>query len=235
MRNTTLTAVLLALAGCSSPSATTDASPPSGEFVDAFHVDAADWSSTGKNPYFVLEPGYVLELEGDEHGKDVRLVVTVTDETKVVDGVETRVVEERESEDGEIVEISRNYYAFSTKDNGVYYFGEDVDEYEDGKVAKHGGSWHAGENGARFGLMMPGAPAVGMRWYQELAPGVAMDRSEVVSLAEPLDVDGAVVNCLRTKETSAVEKGTEFKCYAPLVGLVRDGPCKLVRHGMKTK
>jgi hypothetical protein len=101
-------------------------------------------------------------------------------------------------------------------------------------VAKHGGSWQSGVNGARFGLMMPAAPTVGMRWYQELAPGVAMDRSEVLTLAEPVEVGGTTVNCLRTKETSAVEKGVEFKCYAPLIGLVRDGPLKLVRRGKKT-
>jgi hypothetical protein len=231
MRNAASFAALLVLAACSST--TTDAPPPSDAFVDTFSVAPTDWASHGRNPYFVLEPGYVLEFAGEEHDKDVRLVITVLDETKVVDGVETRVVEERESGDGELSEVSRNYYAFSKKDKGVYYFGEDVDEYEDGKVAKHGGSWRAGENGARFGLMMPGMPTVGMRWYQELAPGVAMDRSEALTLAEPVVVEGVTVNCLRTKETSGVEKGVEYKCYAPLIGLVRDGPCKLVRHGMK--
>jgi hypothetical protein len=130
-----------------------------------------------------------------------------------------------------LAEVSRNYFAVSKKDRGVYYFGEDVDEYEDGKVAKHGGSWRSGVNGARFGLMMPATPSVGMRWYQELAPGVAMDRCEVMTLAEPVELGDSTVNCMRTKETSAIEKGTEFKCYAPLVGLVRDGPLKLVRRG----
>jgi hypothetical protein len=226
MRNTTLSAVVLLLVGCASPP------PPPEVFLDTFVVGAEDWTSSGSNSYFILEPGYVLELAGEEHGKDMHLVVTVTNETKVVDGVETRVVEERESEGDEVVEVSRNYYAFSTKDQGVYYFGEDVDKYEDGKVAKHGGSWHAGENGARFGLTMPGVPSVGMRWYQELAPHVAMDRSEVLTFREPVVLYGETVNCLKTKETSAVEKGTEFKCYAAGIGLVVDGPCKLVRHGM---
>jgi len=226
MRNTTLSAaVVVFLLGCASP-------PPPPTYLDTFDVGPKDWASSGSNSYFILEPGYVLELKGEEHGKDVHLVVTVTNETKVVDGVETRVVEERESEDDEVVEVSRNYYAFSTKDQGVYYFGEDVDEYEGGKVAKHGGSWHAGENGARFGLMMPGVPSVGMRWYQELAPNVAMDRSEVVTFREEVVLYGSTVNCLKTKETSAVEKATEFKCYAAGIGLVVDGPCKLVRHGM---
>jgi hypothetical protein len=222
-------AFAVALLGCASPP------PAEPTYMDKFEVLAEEWASSGSNPYFVLEPGYVLELAGVEHGKEARIVITVLDETKVVDGVETRIVEERESEDGELVEVSRNYYALSTKDNAVYYFGEDVDKYEGGVVKGHGGSWRAGENGARFGMMMPGIPFLGLRWCQELAPNVAMDRCEVVSLAERLDVDGAKTNCLRIKETSALEKGTEFKSYAPSIGVVRDGPCKLVRHGYHGK
>jgi hypothetical protein len=233
MRELTLPALLtLVLVGCSSPPAS---QAPSDGFLATFPVDESEWASSGSNPYFILEPGYVLEFEGEEDGEPVRLVITVLDETKVVDGVETRVVEERESEGGELAEVSRNYFAFSTKDQGVYYFGEDVDEYEDGKVAKHPGAWLSGVNGARFGLMMPAAPEIGMRWYQELAPGVAMDRCEVVSLDESVEVEGRTMKCLRTKESSAVEKGTEFKVHAPGVGLVRDGGLKLVRHGRSSK
>jgi len=239
-------AALVVLVGCSStpkdessapaePNASateTKAAEPA--FIDTFNVDVKDFTNVGRNPYFVLEPGYFLELEGVEHGEKTRLVVTVLDETKVVGGVETRVVEERESEGGELSEVSRNYFAIGKRDNAVYCFGEDVDEYEHGKVVKHGGSWRAGEKGARFGMMMPGIPELGMRWYEELAPGVAMDRAEVVSVKEPVGVEGgAPVNCLRIKETSAVEKGTEFKTYAPGIGLVDDGGMKLVKHGAR--
>src|ERR1043165_4522167 len=70
-----------------------------------FAVDKDDLVSTGRNPYFILEPGYVLILEsGDE-----RLVITVTNETKKVDGVETRMVEERETKNDKLIEVSRNY------------------------------------------------------------------------------------------------------------------------------
>src|SRR5262249_44093690 len=72
-----------------------------------FLVDKKDLVSVGRNPYYILEPGYQLVLEG---GKE-RLVITVLNETKMVDGVETRVVEEHESKDGKVVEISRNYFA----------------------------------------------------------------------------------------------------------------------------
>jgi hypothetical protein len=181
----------------------------------------------------VLEPGYRLTLQdGDE-----RLVITVLDETKVVDGVETRVVEERESKRDALVEVSRNYYAISKRTNSVYYFGEDTDIYKDGKVVKHEGSWLAGVNGARFGLMMPGTPLVGGRYYEEIAPGVAMDRGQVASVAETMTVPaGSFTNVLRVEETTPLERGEhEYKLYAPGVGLLQDESLKLVRYGQVTE
>jgi hypothetical protein len=195
-------------------------------WCDTFSVDKADLSDVGKNRYFFLWPGYRLFLQ---HGKE-ELVISVLDETKVVDGVKTRVVEERETKDGQLVEISRNYFAVSRMTGDVYYFGEDVDNYKDGKVSGHGGSWLAGVNGARFGLLMPGRPEVGDRYYQEVAPGVAMDRGEVVSLREDFQTPAkAFENCLRVRETSALEKGSEDKLYAPDVGLIKDGKLLLVK------
>src|SRR5437867_3842410 len=82
-----------------------------------------------------------------------------------VAGVQTRVVEERETVNGQLVELSRNYFATSKSTGDVYYFGEDVDTYRDGKLTGHGGSWRAGLDGAKFGLMMPAKPQVGQRFY----------------------------------------------------------------------
>ena len=56
-------------------------------------VVKGDLSSTGRNRYFVLEPGFQLVLEGKEGGKTTVLTITVLNDTKMVDGVETRVVE----------------------------------------------------------------------------------------------------------------------------------------------
>lgn len=154
-------------------------------------------------------------------------------DTKVVDGVATRVVEERESKGNALVEVSRNYFAISKRTNSVFYFGEDVDIYRDGKVSKHEGSWLAGVNGARFGLMMPGTPLVGGRYYQEIAPGVAMDRAQIVSNTGTLGVPaGTFTNVLRIEETTPLERGArEYKSYAPGVGLLQDESLRLVQHG----
>ena len=152
------------------------------------------------------------------------------EDTLTVDGVETRVVEERETEDGELVEVSRNYFAVCTENGSVFYFGEDVDDYENGVVVDHDGSWRAGVDGARAGVVMPGLNLVGARYFQEVAPGVAMDRAETVSVTETLSTPaGSFTNVLKTKETTPLEKGVkEFKLYAPGVGLIRDEDLDLI-------
>jgi len=193
---------------------------------DSFQVNRANLSDTGRNTYFILEPGNRLTFGS---GKDT-LTVTVLQETKVVDGVRTRIVEERETEGGKLAEVSRNFFAIDRTTNDLYYFGEEVDEYRDGKIIGHGGAWLAGVNGARFGLMIPGKPSVGNRYYQEIAPKVAMDRAEVVSVTEEVKVPaGTYTNCLHTKESSDIESGSEDKWYAPGVGLIKDADFTLMK------
>lgn len=197
-------------------------------WTNNFPIQDQELSSTGRNPYFILEPGYTLMLED----RNSRLTVTVLNETRSINNIETRVVEERETKNDRTLEVSRNYFAISKITNNVYYFGEDVDIYKASKISSHEGAWTAGINGARFGLMMPGAPVLKARYYQELAPGVAMDRAEVVSLNETLATPAGVFkDVLKVVETSPLERGAEAKYYAPGVGLLRDGSLKLVKYG----
>lgn len=202
------------------------------EWVDTFNLEECDLSATGANDYFILRPGHQLVLEGEEDGAAIELIITVLDETKTVDGVETRVVEERESEDGEIIEISRNYFAVCTQTNDIFYFGEDVDNYEDGVLINHDGAWLAGVDGGRAGLFVPAEPEVGFKHYQEIAPGVAEDRAEVISLDETLETPaGTFENVLKTEETTPLEPDArEFKLYAPGIGLIQDAELVLTSY-----
>jgi hypothetical protein len=211
--------------------AATAQAPAKADWVDTFSVDKQDFLSVGSNAYFRLEPGYTLVLA---KGK-ARLVITVLEETRLVDGVETRVVEERESKGGRLVEVSRNFFAFHPGDRGVYYFGEEVDIYKDGRIVGHEGAWESGKDGARFGLMVPGQPEVGARFYQEVAPGTAMDRARIESVREKLKTPaGEFENCLKTVETTPLEPfARESKIYAPGVGLIKDGSLLLVEYGRK--
>jgi hypothetical protein len=193
---------------------------------ESFPIDKINLTDSGRNPYFILEPGYRLTLE---HGKDT-LIVTVLEETKVVDGVRTRVVEERETSGGQLAEISKNYFVIDKGTHDLFYFGEDVDEYQEGRVSGHAGAWLSGVNGARFGLMIPGRPNVGDRYYQEIAPKVAMDRAEIISVSETARVQaGKFINVLHTRESSALESGREDKWYAPGIGLIKDAEFVLAK------
>jgi len=198
-----------------------------GDWTSVFLVEKDELLSVGRNPYFILEPGYRLVLEGD----GAQLIITVLNETKKVDGVETRVVEERETKGGKLVEVARNYFAISKRTNDVFYFGEDVDMYKDGKIANHDGSWLSGVNGSKFGLMMPGRVLLHSRYYQEVAPNIAMDRATIVSVTETVKTPaGEFKNCVKVEETSPLSRfTTEHKYYAPGIGMVSDGEMKLVK------
>jgi hypothetical protein len=229
MRMWTTAAGLALLASLASPSRV---GARKATFTDSFQTERCTFATRGRNPYFLLIPGHRLELEGRDGNTVVHLTITVLGDTLTVDGVETRVVEERESEDGELVEVSRNYFAFCEETGSVFYFGEDVDNYENGVVDNHDGSWRAGIDGARPGVIMPGLNLVGARYFQEIAPDVALDRAETVSVTETLTVPaGTFQNVLKTKETTPLEKGREFKFYAPDVGLIRDADLDLVEVG----
>ena len=191
---------------------------------------------TGSNDFFILEPGFQLTLEGTEKisgTKNVKLIITVLDETREVDGVLTRVVEEREWKNDELYEVARNFFAIDEQTGDVFYFGEEVDFYKDGKITNHKGAWLAGEDDATAGLIMPGKPEVGMKYYQEFAPDKAMDRAEVINLDEVLETPaGMFTDCLKTKEGTALNiKEREYKTYAQGIGLIQDQGLLLISYG----
>jgi hypothetical protein len=209
------------------------AAQPAKDWQAVFAVDKKILGVKGANPYFNLTPGYTLSYR---HGKDTD-TLTVLNETKTIDGVETRVVEDREMKNGQLIELTRDYYAIDSVTNDVYYLGEDVDVYKNGKVTGHEGAWLSGVNGAKFGMMMPGAPKPGQKFYQEQAPGVGMDRFEIVSVTERVVTPaGTFENCVHVVESSPLEKGLhDHKWYASGVGQVKDAEMVLVSVGQASR
>jgi hypothetical protein len=195
------------------------------------------FASSGKGEYFVLEPGFEEILEGEEDGAKTRIVITVLSKTKKIGGIEARIVKEDETADGKLKESTSDYYAICKDGNTLLYLGEDVNEYSDGKVVGHGGSWLHGSKGAKFGVMLPGKAVKGQRYYQEQAPGVGMDRAEITSIDEVFEAPaGKFEHCLKTLESNPLEPGSsEGKIYAPGVGVVQDGGLNLVKYGFKDK
>jgi len=203
------------------------------EFTTEFFIDDCTFANTGRNPFWIpLVPGYEALLEGEEDGEEIAVEITVLEETFEVAGVETRVVQEYETVDGELVEISRNYFAFCMETGSIFYFGEDVDIYEDGEVVSHDGAWLAGVDDAEAGIIMPGTVLLGSRYYQEIAPDVALDRAEHMAMDVTAEVEaGTFEDCLEVWETTPLDPGDlSIKVYAPGVGLVIDDVTELVEY-----
>jgi uncharacterized membrane protein YkoI len=202
-------------------------------WIDTFDLDECNFLSTGENEYFILKPGYQLILEGyDEDSNSVELVITVLNTTRTIDGVDTRVMEEKESVNGVVEEISWNFFAFCEQTKDIYYFGEEVDIYDEGEVVSHDGAWIAGSEDARAGIMMPGTIQIGYRYYQEVAPDIAMDRAEILSDEETLQTPaGTFTTVLKVEESTPLEPGaTEYKFHAPGIGLIKDEELLLTQY-----
>jgi hypothetical protein len=193
-------------------------------------LDRDDFTLKSTNDYFPLGVGSTWILRGTEDGKRVELRVSVLRKTQVVGGVTTRVVEESEFEDGELIERSRNFFA-ATRQGTVCYFGEEVDMYEDGEIVSHEGAWRADAPGNRPGIIMPADPRVGMTFQMEGAPGVAADAGEIVARGVRVRVRaGTFKNTVRIRESNPLDRSVGFKVFARSVGIVVDGPVSLVRY-----
>ena len=222
----------LMVAGIVTAPAQQTASEQGKKFTRDFDVRNCTFETTGRNHFFILDPGYQLVLKGVQ-GKDTSiLTITVLKEVREVRFTQTRVVEERETKNGKLTEVSRNYFSFCRESGTVFYFGEEVDNYKNGKIMNHAGSWLA-EADFLPGVEMPGLLLLGARYYQEVASGVAMDRAEVISLSETITTPaGTFPECLKTEETSALNPNeNEYKIYAPGIGLVKDEEMVLVSYG----
>ncbi len=180
----------VALTGCTTPP---NAIASIEGWQQEFNLAGRRLTPTGESRYFILKPGFQITLASS----NTKLVISVLNETKVINGITTRVVEEREEKNGSLYEIARNFYAMDAATGDAFYFGEEVDFYKNGQVTGNAGSWLAYQNGSKPGMIMPGSPAVGMKYYQELAPGAAMDRAEVLRIAGACKTPaGGFTDCL---------------------------------------
>jgi len=202
-----------------------------------FDFENANFSSIGSNTYWILEPGYKITLEGTQDDETLKVDIIVTNnEFNITFGpriITTRVVIENETENGKLIETSYNFFAICNETGDVWYFGETVDDYLNGEIVSHEGEWLANETGNAPGVIMPGSPMLGAKYYQEYAPGVARDRAEIISLDSTLTTpNGTFQNCLITEETNADEPlVVENKFYAPGVGLIAEEFIVLTFHG----
>ncbi|MEN8205150.1 MAG: hypothetical protein ABFS24_03965 [Pseudomonadota bacterium] len=223
------------------------------DYTDKFPIAGCQFlTDGGENPYVILDVGRVTAYDNSQclNEEDCdeleEFVITVTGDTHVVniDGqmITTRVVLEEEYVDGELLEISHNYFAECAGTQDVYYFGESVDIFEDCDTkdpinfeppgcVTHDGAWEAGVDDAQPGIQMPGgAFIIGARYFQEVVPDIALDRAE--HIANGLDITvpaGSFEDCVEIRDTSALDKkSVDTKIYCPGTGLVSDEETKLI-------
>ena len=180
------------------------------------------------NPYVPLAMLKQDVLEGSEGAKKVRIERTAKPDLRKMfkignQEVEAFVVEDREWEDGELAEVAVDYFA--QDDAGtVFYLGEDVDEYQSGKLSSHEGSWLLGKDTQKPGVIFPGLLKVGAKFKSEDVNKDINEDDEVVSMSEDVVTPaGSYKNCVKVKENLA-DGTTEYKYYAKGVGVVREVP-----------
>ena len=179
-------------------------------------IDPTNFARPVDNPYFPLSPRSLYYRGATSEGIET-LRIDVTRQTKNILGVRTTVVIETAALNGQTIEVAENWFA-PDNDGNVWYFGEFTQDVSTGTA----GSWEAGVDNARPGIIMKAHPMPGDTYFQEFAPGVAQDMASVLSVTKTATVLGRTLNnVLLTKEwTSLSANSVEHKSYAPAIGLI---------------
>jgi hypothetical protein len=191
------------------------------------HINPSGFTTKIDNKYFPLKPGTTFVYQGNSGGNPQRDVMTVTHSTKQIMGVKCVVVDDRVWAHGKLTEKTFDYYA-QDKKGTVWYFGENSKAYKNGKVST-AGSWEAGKNGAKPGIIMQAHPKVGQSYHQEYYKGQAEDMAKVLKLNGSAKVPYGSFghSSLVSKEWSPLEPGVvEHKYYAAGVGDIKEVTAK---------
>jgi len=205
--------IITLIAGCTSTVKT-------GEVYDP-KIKPSDFVSRIDNKYFTLTPGMTLVYEGETEEGTEHVEVAILNETKVVMGIECMVIHDQVFLDGDLIEETLDWYA-QDKDGNVWYMGEDSKEIENGEVISTEGSWEAGVDGAKTGIIMLADPKAGDEYRQEYYEGEAEDFGKIVALVEKAEVPyGLYEDCLMTRDWTPLEENIdEYKYYSLEIGAV---------------
>lgn len=179
-------------------------------------IKPSDFFSRITNPLLPLTPGDIRIYKSGNS----TVTVTVTDQTIKLLGVTCVVVRDVNSVNGITEEDTSDYYA-QDKSGNVWYFGEDTIAFANG-IASTEGSWRAGVNGAKHGIIMFSHPQLGETYRQEFLLGSAEDLAKNVAFDQHVRVPyGTFNNAFETLEFTPLEPGArENKFYVPHVGQV---------------
>ncbi|WP_424931298.1 hypothetical protein [Amaricoccus macauensis] len=183
--------------------------------------NAAEFTTTIDNPFLTFRPGTTFISENPDEGEII--TVTVTDETRVVDGVTCLVVHDVVTQNGFVIEDTYDWYAQDAGGN-VWYFGEETYEIDplEPDVRIPEGAWEAGINGALAGIVMLADPEPSLKYYQEFYEGEAEDWAEVKSLyaAAHVTYGSFAEDVLKTRDVNPLDPSEERKYYAEGIGFL---------------
>ena len=184
-------------------------------------IDPSNFVAQVDNPFFPLTPGTTFVYEGQTDQGFEHDEFAVTHHTRTILGVRCVEVHDTVTTDGQLTEDTLDWFA-QDRDGNVWYFGENTHELEDGLITTIEGTFMAGVNGDKPGIIMKAHPAVGDFYRQEFSLNNAEDFAETRSLTETVRLPvGTFHNCLKSKETTPLEPDLlEYKFYAPSVGNV---------------
>lgn len=184
-------------------------------------IDPANFVAQVDNPYFPLVPGTTFIYEGRSSQGFSHIEFAVTHNTKVILGVTCVEIHDSVFLNGVLEEDTLDWFA-QDKEGNVWYFGENTHELVDGLITTIAGTFIAGENGDKAGIIMKAHPAVGDFYRQEFSLANAEDFAETLSITESVTVRyGSFNHCLKSQETTPLETSLlEHKFYAPGVGQI---------------
>ncbi|HEU0035877.1 MAG TPA: hypothetical protein VFQ53_34930 [Kofleriaceae bacterium] len=211
MRNLAKTLLLCALTACGGDdecTIDTTYDPP---------INAASFKAAVDNPLYPLVPGTRFVYMAGSERVDIEVLTT----TRTILGITATEVHDVASVNGETIEDTIDWFAQDQAGN-VWYLGEDTKELEGGQVVSTEGSWEAGVDGAKPGIIIPASPVLDQPYRQEYLACEAEDMGKVVSTNASVTVPvGAYTGCLETEDTTPLEPDVnEHKFYCPGVGLV---------------
>ena len=197
---------------------------PLGAADKSYHpqIVPTDFQTTVDNPFCPFIPGMTLKYIEKSGGAVSTNTIMVTHDTKVIVGVTCVVIHETAARNGRIVEDDYKWVA-QHKDGTVWCFGTSAREISPGGRVSTEGSWEAGVKDAQPGILMPGDPRPGKPYRQEYVYNIAENRAQIVATNETVTVPAGTFNgCVKTKEWSMLEAGTEIKWYARGIGVVKE-------------
>ncbi len=187
-------------------------------------INPADFSTNINNKYFTLKPGTKFVYNKTTEKGLEKVEIVVLNETREIMGVKTIGFRDTVTLAGQVIEDTKDWHA-QDKNGNVWYFGEDVNNYENGKLKDHKGAWTAGVDGAKPGIIMEASPKVGDSYRQEYYKGQAEDMADAVALNKQVTAGGKnYTGCLQTRDWSKVDPElNEYKYYCPEVGFFTAG------------